>query len=60
MLICSFKENYYENAENSIVGSGTVICLNGRQDDLTKKKKVIWEPTGTGFYHPKLTHAAAD
>jgi hypothetical protein len=37
-------------------------CQEGyaRQDDLTKKKKVIWEPTGTGFWHPKLTHAAAN
>ncbi|MBA7652287.1 hypothetical protein ES703_60117 [subsurface metagenome] len=28
--------------------------------DPTKKKKVIWEPTGTGFWHPKVTYSDAD
>ena len=31
-----------------------------RQSDPTKKKKVIWEPTGTGFWHPKVTYSEAD
>jgi hypothetical protein len=31
MLTRSFKENYYEDAENSIVGRGTVICWNSRR-----------------------------
>lgn len=28
--------------------------------DTTKKKKVIWEPTGTGFWRPKVTQDAPD
>jgi hypothetical protein len=31
ILTCSFKENYHEDATNSIVDSVTVVCSNSRR-----------------------------
>jgi hypothetical protein len=32
---------------------------HARYDNPTNKKKVIWEPTATGFYRPNVVYPAA-
>jgi uncharacterized lipoprotein YajG len=44
----------------------TVVMLAGcqegytRQDNLTKNRKVVLEPTQTGFWYSKVTYTEAD
>ncbi len=38
-------------------------CHDGHMfanDDLTKSEQFVWEPTQTGFWHPKVPYVDSD